>query len=125
MLHCGVLCGQGRELLLDAEERVGVYRQLVGHMKAHFKDDARGKRGAFYFLPWHFSFFHRYRHLPDAVYQQRSQQHPLIATRMDVVDPLVRGRRGKGGLANLPGGRGKGSTCQSGNWPAVCSYVVC
>lgn len=30
-------------------------------MKQHFRDDERGKRAAFYFLPWHFNFFSRYR----------------------------------------------------------------
>lgn len=34
-------------------------RQLVGLMKGHFGDDAMGRRKAWYFLPWHFSFFHR------------------------------------------------------------------
>ena len=39
----------------------GIYRQLVSHMKDHFGDDAKGKRKAFYFLPWHFNFFCRHR----------------------------------------------------------------
>lgn len=43
---------EGRELALGAAERVGVYRRLVSNMKAHFGDDARGRRSAFYFLPW-------------------------------------------------------------------------
>lgn len=49
----------GRELCLTEADRVGVYRRLVSHMKDHFGDDARGRRSAWYFLPWHFSFFHR------------------------------------------------------------------
>jgi len=77
---------EGRELLLTAVERIGVYRQLVCHMKDHFRDDAIGKKRAFYFLPWHFAFFHRYRHLPSSVYHEASRQHPLIATRFDLVD---------------------------------------
>jgi tRNA-dihydrouridine synthase 3 len=52
---------EGRELSPSAAERVGVYRQLAAHMKEHFRDDERGKRSAFYFLPWHFNFFSRYR----------------------------------------------------------------
>lgn len=52
---------EGRELSPSAAERVGVYRQLAAYMKEHFRDDARGKRSAFYFLPWHFNFFSRYR----------------------------------------------------------------
>ena len=52
---------EGRELTLSARDRVGVYRQLVSYMKEHFGDDAMGRRKAFYFLPWHFDFFCRYR----------------------------------------------------------------
>ncbi len=52
---------EGRELNLDASDRLGIYRQLVSHMKEHFGDDAKGRRKAFYFLPWHFDFFCRYR----------------------------------------------------------------
>ncbi len=52
---------EGRELCLTAQDRVGVYRQLVSHMKDHFGDDAMGWRKASYFLPWHFDFFCRYR----------------------------------------------------------------
>ena len=43
------------------QERIAIYRQLVANMKQHFMDDERGRRKAFYFLPWHFSFFCRYR----------------------------------------------------------------
>lgn len=82
--------GEGRELLLTASDRVGVYRQLVSYMKEHFRDDARGKIRAFYFWPWHFSFFCRYRPLPADVYAEQSRQHPLIATRPEgVADPRV------------------------------------
>ncbi|KAI8466352.1 MAG: dihydrouridine synthase-domain-containing protein [Monoraphidium minutum] len=80
---------EGREISLDARERVGVYRQLVAHMKEHFRDDARGKKSAFYFLPWHFAWFHRYRAFPSETYSEASRQHPLIATRIDLADPLV------------------------------------
>jgi tRNA-dihydrouridine synthase 3 len=51
-----------RELNPTAEDRVGIYRQFVSYMKEYFGDDAKGKRKAFYFLPWHFSFFFRYRY---------------------------------------------------------------
>jgi hypothetical protein len=51
----------GRAVEPDAADRVGIYRRLVGHMKAHFGDDARGRAKAWYFLPWHFDFFVRYR----------------------------------------------------------------
>jgi tRNA-dihydrouridine synthase 3 len=52
---------EGRELAPTSAERVSIYRQLVTYMKEHFRDDDRGKRSAFYFLPWHFNFFTRYR----------------------------------------------------------------
>jgi len=51
----------GRAAEPDAADRIGIYRRLVGHMKAHFGDDARGRAKAWYFLPWHFDFFVRYR----------------------------------------------------------------
>jgi len=44
--------------------RVGIYYQLVRYMKEHFGDDAKGRKKAFYFLPWHFNFFCRYRYCP-------------------------------------------------------------
>eukprot|EP00775_Hariotina_reticulata_P009095 gene9095-9265_t len=80
---------EGRELLLSSEDRIGVYRQLAAHMKQHFGDDAMGRRKAFFFLPWHFSFFCRYRHLPAEVYHEQSKLHPLIATRADLADSRV------------------------------------
>ena len=36
-----------------------MHRRLVTLMKSHFGDDAMGRRKAWYFLPWHFAFFHR------------------------------------------------------------------
>ena len=30
-------------------------------LQEHFRDDERGRRASFYFLPWHFNFFSRYR----------------------------------------------------------------
>ena len=65
-----------------AEERVAVYRRLVAFMKEHFRDDAKGRERAMRFLPWHFSFFCRYRTLPDADWEARSREHPLIQTRL-------------------------------------------
>lgn len=52
---------EGRELALDAIDRLGIYRRLVSYMKEHFGNDDRGRRKAFYFLPWHLDFFCRYR----------------------------------------------------------------
>lgn len=79
-------------------------RRLVGYMKEHFRDDERGKRAAFYFLPWapvprvrramlllpwHFNFWTRYRWLhcsvllaicapPPAVHLLTHPLHPLL-----------------------------------------------
>lgn len=53
-------------------------------MREHFGDDAKGKRSAFYFLPFHFSFFTRYRPLPEAVFGPRSRALPLMSTRMEL-----------------------------------------
>ena len=52
---------EGRGLDPNAGERVGIYRRFVSHCKEYFGDDARGRQKAWYFLPWHFSFFCRYR----------------------------------------------------------------
>lgn len=52
---------EGRELAPDAGQRVGLYRELYGLMREHFGDDDLGRRKAWYFAPWHHSFFHRYR----------------------------------------------------------------
>jgi tRNA-dihydrouridine synthase 3 len=74
---------QGKEILLTAQERIGVYRHFVSYMKDYFQDDARGKRSAFYFLPWHFEFFCRYRPLPKHIYCDgcMSNELPLISQR--------------------------------------------
>ncbi|GAB5364590.1 hypothetical protein AAMO2058_000982800 [Amorphochlora amoebiformis] len=69
-----------RQITLDPtpEDRIKIYRELTQGMKDHFGDDARGKRKGFYFLPWHFSFFCRYRHLPPDKFLEHSLSHPLI-----------------------------------------------
>lgn len=75
-----------REIFPTAKERVGVYRQLVAYMKEYFGDDVMGRKKAFYFLPGHIEWFNRYRPLPQSLFQAQSEAHPLIATRMDLVD---------------------------------------
>ncbi len=49
----------GKELFPTTLERVSMYRRLYVLMKEHFGDDAMGRRKAWYFAPWHHSFFHR------------------------------------------------------------------
>ncbi|DBA99467.1 hypothetical protein WJX82_010728 [Trebouxia sp. C0006] len=75
-----------RELNPSTLERVGIYYQLVRYMKEHFGDDAKGRKKAFYFLPWHCNFFCRYRSLPEETYATRSLQQPLISTRVETAD---------------------------------------
>ena len=72
-----------RTWLPTASERVGVYRQLVSHMKEHFGADDRGRKRAMFFLPWHVSFFCRYRPMPDEEFVERARAHPLLQTRFD------------------------------------------
>lgn len=72
-------------------ERIAVYYQLAAYMREHFYDDERGKKRAMYFLPWHFSFFHRYRPLPRDLWEDRAKVQPLLQTRMPALespDPL-------------------------------------
>ena len=65
----------------SAAERVEVYYRLSRYMKEHFQDDERGKRSAFYFLPWHFDFLTRYKPLPEEHYGLASIEAPLMQTR--------------------------------------------
>ncbi|MCA8957984.1 MAG: tRNA-dihydrouridine synthase family protein [Planctomycetes bacterium] len=62
-----------------AEERVAIYRRLAVLMKEHFRDDAKGRERAMRFLPWHLSFFWRYRPLPETEFG--GAEHPLMQTR--------------------------------------------
>lgn len=63
------------------EERVSIYRQLASYMKEHFGEDEMGRRRISGFLPWHFSFFNRYRPYPEEQFRERSREHPLMQTR--------------------------------------------
>ncbi|KAK9868063.1 hypothetical protein WJX84_011334 [Apatococcus fuscideae] len=80
---------EGREMLPNAAERVGIYHRLVTLMKEYFGGDDKGRKKAFYFLPWHFNFFCRYRPYPQELYSEQSLEHPLIGTRADVSDSRV------------------------------------
>lgn len=70
-----------RCFLPDAAERVGIYRKLCDFMREHLGADARGRKKAMFFLPWHFSLFCRYRPFPEAEWRDRSREHPLLQTR--------------------------------------------
>jgi tRNA-dihydrouridine synthase 3 len=65
-----------------ASERLGVYFDLARKMRAHFRDDEKGKERAMRFLPWHFEWFCRYRPLSAQRWVEASRQHPLLQTRM-------------------------------------------
>lgn len=81
---------EGKDFDLSSQERVAIYRQLALYMREHFRDDERGKKRAFYFLPWHFNFFHRHRYLPQGIFEDMSGRHPLISTRWEsVLNPFV------------------------------------
>ena len=69
-----------------AEERVGVYLTLCGFFKEHFRADELGKKRHMEFMPWHFGFFCRYRPLPETVYGAMAREHPLLQTRLGVVE---------------------------------------
>ncbi|MEZ5964097.1 MAG: tRNA-dihydrouridine synthase family protein [Planctomycetota bacterium] len=77
-----------QEWLPSAAERVQVYMRLVQFMKEHFGDDARGRKKASYFLPWHLSFLCRYRPLPEREFAAVSRQHPLMQSRVDPGDEI-------------------------------------
>lgn len=72
---------RGTDWRPTAEERVGVYLRLVSFMKEHFGADARGRKKAMYFLPWHLGFFCRYRPLPEAEWARAARLHPLLQSR--------------------------------------------
>mmetsp|Transcript_20251 Transcript_20251/g.42432 ORF Transcript_20251/g.42432 Transcript_20251/m.42432 type:complete len:448 (-) Transcript_20251:24-1367(-) len=68
----------------DLKERVEVYRRLAWYSKEHFGDDDKGKRKAFFFLPFHWEFFCRYH--PDKTDMQGRRDTGSI----DDMDPLYR-----------------------------------
>lgn len=72
---------EGRSLNPSAAERIGFYWRLTTYMKEHFRDDEKGRGRAMYFLPWHFSFFCRYRPWDAATWELPSHTQPLIQTR--------------------------------------------
>ncbi len=57
---------EGKSYDPTPEERVAIYHRLAQYFKEQFGDDDFGKRHAFYFLPWHFNFFCRYRAISKA-----------------------------------------------------------
>ena len=74
----------GSTWLPTAEERAAVYYELAANYRTQFGDDARGKNAAFYFLPFHFNFLHRWRPLPEAAFGDLAARAPLIQSGRDV-----------------------------------------
>lgn len=72
----------------DARERLGIALELAGYMKAHFRDDEKGRQRAMRFLPWHLGFFCRYRPFPRDEFEAKSREHPLMQTRQSDPDDL-------------------------------------
>jgi tRNA-dihydrouridine synthase 3 len=84
---------EGRTWLPTAEERFSVIWRFVELLREHFLDDERGRRRALRFLPWHLNFFCRYRPLPEAEFEERSREHPLLQSRLpmpEAASPLER-----------------------------------
>jgi tRNA-dihydrouridine synthase 3 len=84
---------EGRSWLPTPEERFAVIWRFVGLLREHFGEDERGRRRALGFLPWHLNFFCRYRPLPEAEFEERSREHPLLQSRLplpDLSSPLER-----------------------------------
>jgi tRNA-dihydrouridine synthase 3 len=73
---------EGSTWLPSADERLGVLFRFVELLREHFRDDERGRRRMLQFLPWHLNFFCRYRPLPDAEFEARSREHPLLQSRI-------------------------------------------
>lgn len=68
------------------EERVDVYFTLVQYMKEYFGDDDLGRKKTWKFLPWHFSFFTRFKAYPKEPFEEQSLTSPLIHQRIDIAD---------------------------------------
>ena len=84
---------EGQTWLPTAEERFSVIWRFVELLREHFFDDERGRRRALRFLPWHLNFFCRYRPLPEAEFEERSREHPLLQSRLPMPEgasPLER-----------------------------------
>lgn len=86
---------EGRELCLTPVQRIAVLHRLATYFREHFGADELGHRRTMFFLPWHFGFMSRYRHLPEATWGERALEHPLLQTRdasgvdRDESDPLT------------------------------------
>ena len=74
--------------LPTAAERIEVYAAFISHCREHFGDDAKGRKKAMFFLPWHFGFFCRWRPMPEVEFEPLAREYPLLQTRVDSPDDL-------------------------------------
>ncbi len=84
---------EGRSFEPTVDERFAVIWRFVVLLREHFGEDERGRRRALTFLPWHLNFFCRYRPLPEAEFEERSREHPLLQSRLPLPEassPLER-----------------------------------
>ena len=72
-----------KDLAPAPSERIEVYFELARFMKEHFGDDELGRKRIMDFLPWHFSFFHRYRSYPEDLFAEESLAYPLMQRRSE------------------------------------------
>jgi len=80
---------EDKEWLPTAEEQWSVIVTLAEYLKDYFGRDELGKRRGVEFLGWHLDWFNRYRPLPESLWSESAQEHPLLQTR-SLGEPLLR-----------------------------------
>jgi tRNA-dihydrouridine synthase 3 len=69
------------------EERIAVYYTLTNYMKEYFGSDSLGRQKSWTFLPWHFSFFSRFKAYPQEEFDDASvTSTPLIQERINLAE---------------------------------------
>jgi tRNA-dihydrouridine synthase 3 len=60
------------------DDRIAVYHTLTSYMKEYFGSDDLGRQKSWTFLPWHFSFFSRFKAYPKDDFNDASLTTPLM-----------------------------------------------
>jgi tRNA-dihydrouridine synthase 3 len=60
------------------DDRIAVYYTLTSYMKEYFGSDDLGRQKSWTFLPWHFSFFSRFKAYPKDDFNDASLTTPLM-----------------------------------------------
>jgi tRNA-dihydrouridine synthase 3 len=68
------------------EDRIAVYYTLTSYMKEYFGSDDLGRKKSWTFLPWHFSFFSRFKSYPKEHFSDASLTSPLIQKRIELAE---------------------------------------